>query len=261
MNMHTMNECYATLANKILELSRGEQIVYVPNGGNWGDGVIREATLKFFNDFSIEYHELPFINMFWRKHIETPLMREYLSDKVLVFGGGGAWYPIFSSGYSFVSYHHHFFKHTIVLPSTLMLQLDSPDVTLFCRDLYGSKQYCQQSHFCHDMAFYLKDKVSPKSLSTGQTGYFFRTDKESIGKQELQDSNIDISLLGNEMTPIDPLINKIDKYDIIHTDRLHVAIVACFLHKQVHFYKGRYFKNEAVFKSSIKDYFDNVSLE
>ena len=35
-----------------------------------------------------------------------------------------------------------------------------------------------------------------------------------------------------------PFIKKIDEFDIIHTDRLHVAILACLLHKRVHFYKG-----------------------
>lgn len=261
MNTHIMNEYFILLANKIVESSCGKTIIYVPNGGNWGDGIIREATLKFFNDFSIEYHELPFVNRFWKEYIRMPLIKEYLSDKVLIFGGGGAWYPIFSSGYNFVNYYHKFFKHTIILPSTLMLRLDSPDITFFCRDLYESKQYCPQAYFCHDMAFYFSNKISPEYLCTGQTGYFFRTDEESIGKQDFQGSNMDISLMGNEITPIAPFIKKINEFNIIHTDRLHVAILACLLHKKLHFYKGGYFKNEAVYKSSMEDYFDNVFLE
>lgn len=73
--------------------------------------------------------------------------------------------------------------------------------------------------------------------------------------------NMDISLWGNEITPIAPFIKKIDEFDIIHTDRLHVAILACLLHKRVHFYKGGYFKNEAVFRSSMRDYFDDVFMK
>ena len=64
-----------------------------------------------------------------------------------------------------------------------MYCLDSADVTFFCRDLYESKQYCSQAFFCHDMAFYLFDKITSENLSTEQTGYFFRTDRESLGKQ------------------------------------------------------------------------------
>ena len=91
--------------------------------------------------------------------------------------------------------------------------------------------------------------------------YFFRTDRESLGKQNYIALNMDISLWGNEITPIAPFIKKIDEFDIIHTDRLHVAILACLLHKRVHFYKGGYFKNEAVFRSSMKDYFDDVFMK
>lgn len=97
--------------------------------------------------------------------------------------------------------------------------------------------------FCHDMAFYLFDKITSENLSTEQTGYFFRTDRESFGKQNYIALNMDISLWGNEITPIAPFIKKIDEFDIIHTDRLHVAILACLLHKRVHFYKGTCWRN------------------
>ena len=142
-----------------------------------------------------------------------------------------------------------------------MYCLDSADVTFFCRDLYESKQYCSQAFFCHDMAFYLFDKITSENLSTEQTGYFFRTDRESFGKQNYIALNMDISLWGNEITPIAPFIKKIDEFDIIHTDRLHVAILACLLHNRVHFYKGGYFKIEAVFRSSMRDYFDDVFMK
>lgn len=94
-----------------------------------------------------------------------------------------------------------------------MYCLDSADVTFFCRDLYESKQYCSQAFFCHDMAFYLFDKITSENLSTEQTGYFFRTDRESLGKQNYIALNMDISLLGNEITPIAPFIKKVDEFD------------------------------------------------
>ena len=95
------------------------------------------------------------------------------------------------------------------------------------------------------MAFYLFDKITSENLSTEQTGYFFRTDRESFGKQNYIALNMDISLWGNEITPIAPFIKKIDEFDII----------------RVHFYKGGYFKNEAVFRSSMRDYFDDVFMK
>ena len=83
-----------------------------------------------------------------------------------------------------------------------MYCLDSADVTFFCRDLYES-----------DMAFYLFDKITSENLSTEQTGYFFRTDRESLGKQNYIALNMDISLWGNEITPIAPFIKKVDEFD------------------------------------------------
>jgi len=44
-------------------------------------------------------------------------------------------------------------------------------------------------------------------------------------------------------------------YDSIHTDRLHVAIASCLLGKKLTVYPGSYFKNEAVFRSSMDGLF------
>ena len=62
-------------------------------------------------------------------------------------------------------------------------------------------------------AFYLFDKITSENLSTEQTGYFFRTDRESLGKQNYIALNMDISLRGNEITPIAPFIKKVDEFD------------------------------------------------
>lgn len=140
-----------------------------------------------------------------------------------------------------------------------MFCLDSVDVT-FSVEIYMRVNNIVPKHFSVMIWLLSFDKITSENLSTEQTGYFFRTDRESLGKQNYIALNMDISLWGNEITPIAPFIKKIDEFDIIHTDRLHVAILACLLHKRVHFYKGGYFKNEAVFRSSMKDYFDDVFL-
>lgn len=253
-----MKKYFSALATEILKKSDNSPVIYVPNGGNWGDAVIREATLSFFQDHSISYHELPFQNIFWRTYIDNEIIKEYLSDKILVFGGGGAWYPIYHSGYYFVKYYHRFFKHTIVLPSTLVLRVETNDITFFRRDCYESKESYPEALFCHDMAFYLSDSMLSTNSSIGEIGFFFRNDSESLYKHETVTANMDISRLGNEVTPIAPLIKKIGTYDVVHTDRLHVAIIASMLRKKVYFYEGSYFKNEAVFKSSIRDHFENT---
>ena len=91
------------------------------------------------------------------------------------------------------------------------------------------------------------------------TGYFLRGDKEGIvDKTKIPLLNNDISSKGNQFSEISPFIEEINRFSMIYTDRLHVAIAACLLEKEVHLYPGAYFKNRAVYLSSIKDYFDNV---
>lgn len=253
-----MQHEFELLKDTIKELSHNEPVIYVPNGGNWGDALIREATLMFFADNSIAYYEIPPHNLFWTVQIKTSFIEEFLRDKVLVYGGGGAWYQTFGFGASFVGNYYQYFRKVIVLPSTLMKSIEAKNTTFFCRDHFESKQYYPDAKFCHDMAFYMKDALQKSSSKGNGSGYFLRYDEESSNQLLIPESNIDISSFGNEVTPIIPFISKINEYSIIHTDRLHVAITACLLNKQLYFYKGSYFKNEAVYHSSIKNNFENT---
>jgi exopolysaccharide biosynthesis predicted pyruvyltransferase EpsI len=107
------------------------------------------------------------------------------------------------------------------------------------------------------MAFYIGNEFSSSGKGTG-TGHFFRTDAESRRELKLRPDNLDISMLGNQVSQVAPFFESIDRFAEILTDRLHVAIAACLLGKQVHLYPNTYFKNRAVYLSSIKDYFKDV---
>ena len=107
------------------------------------------------------------------------------------------------------------------------------------------------------MAFYIGKQNFSKENGNGK-GYFFRTDKESANKIKIPSGNNDISLSGNHHSDITLLFEEINRFSVIHTDRLHVAISACLLEKEVHLYCGAYFKNRAVYMSSMKDNFDNL---
>jgi hypothetical protein len=109
--------------------------------------------------------------------------------------------------------------------------------------------------FCHDMSFYL----GSFQAEPGQgEGWFFRTDAESARDGRLPPGNQDISTRGDHRSDIYPFLAEIARSAVIHTDRLHVAIAACLLGREVHLYPGAYFKNRAVFHSSIQGYYDNV---
>ena len=47
------------LAERLKELSRDHEIVYIRNPGNLGDGLIALGTLRFLEDFGIPFRELP----------------------------------------------------------------------------------------------------------------------------------------------------------------------------------------------------------
>ena len=89
-------------------------------------------------------------------------------------------------------------------------------------------------------------------------GYFFRTDKENSQKITLPETNNDISLQGDANTPVYKFIDGISKFETVHTDRLHVSILASLMGKDVHLYPGSYFKSRAIYLLSMKNHFKNI---
>lgn len=93
----------------------------------------------------------------------------------------------------------------------------------------------------------------------------FRTDVEKTNISTPED-NVDLSdvlTLGVSPEPVAIMstyfiLSIIDQFKEIRTDRLHIAIAGTILGKQVFLYPNSYFKNEAIYKNSIKDRFPTV---
>lgn len=251
--MKTMQEEFSILASVIWEKGRGAPIYYLPNRGNWGDSLIRAGTKKFLRHYGLRYFELAYQRkrLLWLFDRYLPL----LVRGILIYGGGGSWCKLWDKSLRVMESIHASYRHIIVLPSTFELKPSFPKTTYFARDRYESMQVVPEGVFCHDMAFFLgrMDLPDGKGEKT-----FFRTDKESANIFPVPEGNIDISLTGTHLTTPTPFFNEIGKYSVIHTDRLHVAIAACLLGRELHFYPGSYFKNKAVFLSSMLGYFENV---
>ena len=244
---------FIELAKAIHEQCRGGPIYYITNPGNLGDGLIRAGTRRFFRKIKINYYELHlYKNRFYK------IIARYLPLTLkgnLIYGGGGGWCHIYGGGARLIKIVASFYSRVIVLPSTYEMSVNLPNTTFFCRDKYESKQAMPEAIFCHDMAFFL----SPQPSQKGQgDGFFFRTDKESAGKIDLPPGNIDISLQGNQYSSPLVMFEALSRYETISTDRLHVAIAACLLGKETHFYQGGYFKNKAVYLSSMEGVHRNV---
>ncbi len=223
------------------------------NRGNWGDGLIRQGTLKFFHDIGFHYYELSS-----RKGRLTQLVNNYmplLFKSTLIYGGGAGWTTLWQKSFEAINNIASSYREVIVLPSTYEKRANFSNITYFSRDRFESLKAVPEAIFCHDMAFYLEWQSAGKG--TGE-GFFFRQDKETSGRIPIPPGNLDISAQGNHLTPVRPFFEAIDRYREVHTDRLHVAIAGCILKKEVHLYPGSYFKNKAVYLSSMQGVYENI---
>jgi exopolysaccharide biosynthesis predicted pyruvyltransferase EpsI len=243
-----MRQRFALLMQQLRELTAGKKVYYQPNRGNWGDGLIMAGTRRFLADAGIQYTERFYRRLRSPRSLRKPLWLHAarLQDSVLIYGGGGAMCSLWDvTGY--VNYVSRHFRHTVILPSTFERQPEIASVTLYCRDCHAS-QALTGGQFVDDMAFYLgRRHMAPGS----GTGYFFRTDKDAAGKMEIPAGNLDLSLARNYKYPVEDFFATLAGFSEIHTDRLHVAIASCLLGKRLYLYPGSYFKNEAVFRSSM----------
>lgn len=247
---------FSHLANIICQHTKGRPLYYLAGSGNLGDALIRQGTLKFLREHGFRFYEL-----MRHKGRVFRLLEYYLPLLLkgnLIVGGGGGWCKYWKRLPKIVGDVASSYRTVIVLPSTYEMKLDLPNIIYFSRDRYESLQVVPEAIFCHDMAFYLD---WPSSGAGEGDGFFFRTDIERNESITIPPDNLDISLLGNHFSPIEGFFQRIDRYRVIHTDRLHVAIAACLLGKELHFYSNAYFKNKAVYLSSMKDFFEHVHFK
>jgi exopolysaccharide biosynthesis predicted pyruvyltransferase EpsI len=213
---------------------------YMPNGGNYGDSLIREGTETFFRMHFINYKLISFA--------QKP---QATTNKILVFGGGGAWCKNFTHAPSIVAHALLSYERVIVLPSTYELDVSHKSrVTHFRRDDFGSLKHCPHSILCPDMAFVLRP--NPVEI-IHNVGNFFRKDEEKSGKIVIPKDNRDLSNEGNHLQPVSHFFNVIGRYKHIETDRLHVGIAAILLGRSLTWYGGNYPKIRDVYHTFFKD--------
>lgn len=251
---------FIRLEETLREFAEDETFIYVANAGNWGDGLIRYATERFFRQNGFRYVSIPLA----RAVSLTPddLRRASSTAKVrLVYGGGGA----FLNKYRMHRRIPALVERSdcmLVLPTTFAIPLRrlafrSSDI-LFRRDESGSREFAPGSVFCHDMALSL-GQIAPSSEGSG-VGFFFRRDFERVEGMAFPARNRDISAEGTETTPIASFLEAIARFETIHTNRLHVSIAAAMMGRRVHLYANSYFKNKAIYDASLKRAFPNVSF-
>jgi hypothetical protein len=249
---------FEELASAIRAMSDGRRIIYIPNPGNRGDGLIRYGTKMFFEDYGIRHEELTVIG---RKGIAQlmPLLVGRRSPLV-IYGGGGAWSEAYSGGYQMMKALSHITKHILVLPTTYHFAPAGVRGVLFRRDQAESAKISPTSPFCHDMAFYAAIKRDLLGWSekrpSRQSGMHFRTDREAQASPEsLPGENVDISASGNHLDNIDVLFRGLAESERIITDRLHVCVGSLICKRPVDLFTGNYFKIRAIYESTIGPFF------
>jgi exopolysaccharide biosynthesis predicted pyruvyltransferase EpsI len=221
--------------------------------GNYGDSLIWHRTKILLLSLNISEHYVG---------IPSPKYND-----VLFIDGGGNLVDYYSDVRDFLIKKPALYDEIIILPHTIfgekqieVLNNISSKLTVFCRERVSAKFLedrlaHSEVYLWHDCAFY--NKFSP--VSSGEAALnAFRSDKESI-LHTLPESNNDLSYNGYATKPLNELIDVLQKYEQINTDRLHIAIGATLLGKQVRLFPNSYYKNRAVFDYSLKE-FSNVSF-
>lgn len=221
--------------------------------GNYGDSLIWHGTKKLLSLFNIS-----------ENYVEIPSQK---SNNILFIDGGGNLVDYYSDVRNFLIEKPDIYDDIVILPHTIFgekqvkaLNNVSGKLTVFCREkvsfhFLGERLTKAKVCLWHDCAFY--NEFSQTTKGEGILNAF-RSDKESF-VQELPKSNHDISYKGYAKKPLNELIDTMQKYEQVKTDRLHVAIAAALLGKRVELYPNSYFKNKAVFDYSLKR-FPNVSF-
>ena len=253
-----MGERFGVLMEQLQELTKGATVYYHPNHGNWGDGLIMAGTRRFLADAGIDFTECQYKRIRSPQVLRKPDWLRNVDRKtsVLIYGGGGGLCKLWDIS-KYIGFVGNHFLHTIILPSTFEVKPRLRSATFYCRDRYVSADL-SGGEFVDDMAFYLGRRRA--GVAGRGRGYFFRTDAESAGEIELPEANRDVSSEHDYQYPVEKFFDALSEFEVIHTDRLHVAIASCLLGKEVKLYPGRYFKNEALFHSSMQGLFPLASF-
>lgn len=275
---------------------RHEQVVFVPNPGNAGDGLIAAAEYFLFRDLGLSF-----------RVADANAPADVLEGETVIYGGGGNLVGLYGNARRYLESCHRRVKRVVILPRTIrenedLLAAFGKNVTIFCRD-YESFDHVRRvnsvlnCYLSDDMALILPiAEVLGRSKKLGyrwldlltlrflkrvirflqhvfrSKGGFkvlnaFRGDIEGCGRDK-EVFNVDVSqvLSGDNMSESVCretayfVLKFINCFDKIRTDRLHVCISAALLGKQVEFYDNSYGKNSSVYFHSLHARFPNVKL-
>lgn len=255
---------FKQLAETVRRFSGGSRIVYVPNQGNWGDGLIHKGILQFLTTFQFDYLQMTRHDLLKQTEFVAKNGGQ-IEDLVLLSGGGGSWRNAGSGNRSFMATAASLFAKSVVMPHTYETGaiggLGSGNEILYAaRDDSLSLKSIPDAFVCHDMAFFLQLPELFAAPASGGTGYFLRGDPERNASAGGLPPGMDLSMQGNHLSNVTPFFQILSGFDKIVTDRMHIAIAGGMLGKQVELFPGNYGKANAVYDLSLKSNYPNVAM-
>lgn len=220
--------------------------------GNVGDQLIWESCYQLLKYNNINYSQLSLV------HINNDLVNQINNLDISMYDavfwvGGGNMGKLYKSNYNFRKIISNKCitnnKKFIILPQSWTSTDDAEADTYYAREFYSIREYESRAIFAHDLALSYEIDSSIVSLlysekDKKEIGYFFRIDVERTDNS----NNIDPAKICK--TYKDYLILA-SKYKEIHTNRLHFAICGLIVGNSVKFYRNSYFKNRAIYESSL----------
>lgn len=245
------------LSEALPEILGGErEVAYIANPGNTGDAVISRGVSEVFSRLN--------------------LVIEEDGDTVLIAGGGNL-VPRYHNLREILQDMPRRGKRIVILPSTALgcfgLLREFEDLTLLAREAvtwHLAREAGVRTLLCHDAAFDVDYSpwVDDPEIDTRLVLWNFRKDGESAGGPGNEKAgNRDLSEeFGNRLWDFasareasSRFISEINRYRNVHTDRLHVAIVAACLGKRVFLHPNDYHKNRSMYENSLSG-FPNVTF-
>ncbi len=276
-----------------------EPIIYVPNPGNAGDGLIALGTYILFEKLGISWQ-------IGRSDGVYP-------DRSVVYGGGGSLIELYPRAIDFLKSNHPVCRRLVLLPHTIrafgdVIAAMDDRCTLFARDK-DSHAYLSglggtaRTGLGHDMAFMIsRDDLVSRRLDPGFLSrpgiriawlkmvtkilwhlrfrdsrlHAMRGDREAPGG-DLPAANFDLSAMFSSghlngvsdahMSPtacattakILQLI--LERASLVETNRLHIAVLSAVLGRNLVMRDNSYGKNRGVYDHSMKDVFPDIAFQ
>jgi len=242
-----------------------EDIIYIPNPGNAGDSIIVYGTLQIFNEIELKY-SIGSINKIY-------------NNKLLIYAGGGNLVGLYKNCYNFLKNNKDNNK-IIILPHSIkdeddLLSSLNDNIIIICREIPSYNyvknivKYKNNVYLSKDMAFYIKNINNYIKIKGNGICNAYRIDCEKTNI-DIPSNNIDLSIslrkIGNTTNIISinevsiSIFEYLSKFEVINTNRLHIAIAGSLLNKIVNLYSNSYYKNKAIYVYSIKDVFKNTTF-